>query len=59
MVYANADNSDFTHVMGSHKSLIVVSRRTRSSPVWSGGIWAGSGPVPVDLAGTRPVPRFF
>ena len=27
----------------------------------SGGIWAGtgSGPLPVDLAGTRPVPRFF
>ena len=25
----------------------------------SGGIWAGSGPVPVDLASTRPVPQFF
>ena len=27
----------------------------------TGGIWAGtgSGPVPVDLAGTRPVPRLF
>ena len=30
-------------------------------PVWPGGIWAGtgSGPVPVDLAGTRPVPQIF
>ena len=27
----------------------------------SGGIWAGTGygPVPIDLAGTRPVPNFF
>ena len=25
----------------------------------SGRFWAGSGPVPVDLAGTRPVPQFF
>ena len=40
----------------------MVVARTRPefrSGTGSGGICTGSGPVPVDLAGTRPVPRFF
>ena len=39
------------------KSFIVGPDRKSGT----GGVWAGtgSGPVPVDLAGTRPVPRFL
>ena len=46
-------------------SSVVLSSVSPEIPVpvrsGSGGIWAGTGPspVPVDLAGTRPVPQFF
>ena len=55
--------------MALHKEGCIVTYSlvdTRTRPEFrfrsdSGGIWAstGFGPVPVDLAGTRPVPQFF
>ena len=37
--------------------MVVIIGPDRNSG--SGGIWAGTGSGPVDLAGTRPVPPFF